>query len=1073
MDLRKIPLALIVAFVAGVAVSSLAIGGLGLYFWLGRGDGAQRDSPAIDRGAAADVASDAVAPPPADPRSGLGAPAAAKETPIAAPRPKEAPPAAPSTAAPPPADPSAAAPPAPKSPPKSKQGSVLGKAGDLDRLTAPAKFPAGMLAFLRGLDQLGANHPLDAAESFGQAIAADAENSEYYAARGAALVVAEKMGQGLPDLERAMKLNPQNALASRMARLAHLMLGEQLKASKFVGHGSTEKVDFLITEVGVGYGSRALAAKRGAPQAPQDQQRTDAAIQKLPTVAALVARSFQTDGQQSAQAVFALGVEQFGARDFAAARRSFELALAADPQDWSSRYYYARSVLETGDPELARRELTYLLGWSRFLPEAFAARALCAARQHDLARAETDLATLQELAPSQAGEVEAAIAAAKASPVPAATQRDAAAQWDALLASAKAPRSPALFEKLTAAALALRRAVDSHRLRWDETYQDRLHALCVAVRAAPTSADRRADIAEFLRENNQVSSLQVAPGGASHDFRQQTKETAQAEIELALALAEEGLAIDPRHARSFAIKSAILLHTYRKLAEAEQAALAAVRSDPRSIAGHMALSDCFKEQAVRLREQAAALRTPKIVHRPVRVVDRNGVFVRNDTEAVTIPPTPEQFAQAEECDRQAAANEQQEQQALAAALAAAEGTKDEPYYQALMRFLKKDYAAARPWLEMAIAAKPQDPKLRHALANCLRRLGLEDEALEETSRAINLQQTTGEVWLRVAWEKLEHNAYDSARKALLRARELNPSDARALAYWGIAAEFSAKNTAEFGAKNTAVPGAKDTPVPGAKDTPVPGAKDTAVPGAKETTVPGAKNTIEAGAAYLAALAQEEARARANQTTFLADKDHGSDQPLGPEELGLSMLLRMKAARLIFAAEPARAAELYLATAANEPRMSAWNLAGVVRCAMLPYPDRDAKTPANPPPLVAVLKNNRVLCGQSLLGAGRDAEAAEQFAAAENFANRLPAGGTAYLDFELEPQYYPFRVSSMPIYVKLLNAQSLVGQGKRDAARLELQKVRYYLANRTSAQRELPDDPIPGLYARLAPMVGLK
>jgi hypothetical protein len=47
------------------------------------------------------------------------------------------------------------------------------------------------------------------------------------------------------------------------------------------------------------------------------------------------------------------------------------------------------------------------------------------------------------------------------------------------------------------------------------------------------------------------------------------------------------------------------------------------------------------------------------------------------------------------------------------------------------------------------------------------------------------------------------------------------------------------------------------------------------------------------------------------------------------------------------------------------------------------------------------------------------------------------------------------------------------QGQRDQARMELQQVRYYLANRTREQREMQDDPIPGLYERLAPSVGLQ
>ncbi len=181
------------------------------------------------------------------------------------------------------------------------------------------------------------------------------------------------------------------------------------------------------------------------------------------------------------------------------------------------------------------------------------------------------------------------------------------------------------------------------------------------------------------------------------------------------------------------------------------------------------------------------------------------------------------------------------------------------------------------------------------------------------------------------------------------------------------------------------------------------------------------------------------------------------------------MLRLKAARAVFHTKPEKAAEYYLANVAAERRLSEWNLAKSVFSAMLPSPNRDAKQASSPMPLVAVLKNNRIFAGQALLNAGRPKDAARQFAAAENFANRLPAGGTAYLEFELEPQYVPFRVSSMPIYVKLLNAASLVQQGMKDRAMMELQQVRYYLANRTQEQRAMQDDPIPGLYA--APRAG--
>jgi Tfp pilus assembly protein PilF len=899
----------------------------------------------------------------------------------------------------------------------STQESVLGKDGTVDQLDAPASLPKGMLAFLRGLDLLNAFRPLKAIDAFSEAIEAENENADFYAARGSAYVVAQKMQQGLPDLERAMQLNPDKVLASRMTRLAYLMLGDQLKASRFYGHGSTENFDFLITEAGNAYGQRTTSQQRGYKLDARAQQKAVASVQKLRTVASVVARSFQTGDAKSAEALFALGIDQLNNKDYAGARRSFHNVTLQNPNNWTGHYYYARTLLETGDPELARGELTYVLCWKRFLPQAFAARALCAAKQNDLKRAKADLETAKQIDSAAAAEAESAVASLQQQPPPAGAEKDAAA-WDQLLASAKAKKP---FDDLVTAALDLRRSVDARRLRWDEVYEDRLHDLSATARSQPGNADRLADAAEFLRDNNEVLSLRIVPNGAAHFLRRQTKDTSDAEIGLAFALTEEGLAADSQHARSWAIRSTILLHNYNKIEEAEQAANSAIRFDPKLTAGHMALSDCYKEYAARLRQQAIALHTPKMGTRRVRVVNQFGNFVRYDSEPYSIPPSPADLAKAAECDGQAAEYERKEEDCLNNALACAKGTKDEPFYQALLLSLKGDYAAALPWLDKAVSQNPTDPKLSFSLANCLHRLGREDDSIEQYARAMSLEETTALVWLSVAWNRIERTAWKSAREALLLARETDPSDARTAAYWGIIAESDKSDGAD------------------------------------------------SDAGLQAALAQEEARARANQTTFLASAKPASK--LGPEEVGLSILLRLKLAKAVFRTNPEQAADYYLTNVAAERRLSEWNLAKSVFTAMLPLPGRDAKQPANAPPLVSVLKNNRVFAGQALLEAGRAREAAQQFAAAENFANRLPAGGTAYLEFELEPQYVPFRASSMPIYVKLLNAQTLLQQGQRDQARMELQQVRYYLANRSQEQREMQDDPIPALYERLAQAVG--
>jgi Tfp pilus assembly protein PilF len=908
--------------------------------------------------------------------------------------------------------------PVPETDEKANVVSTLGAAGTVDVLDVPFELPKGMLDFLRGIDLLSANKPTDAIPFFTHAVEADQENSDFFTARGSCYVIAERMKDGLPDLERALKLNPKNAVAGRMARLACLMIGDQQQASKYAGHGWTGGLDFLVEEVGNGYGSAERARQQKFRQDPRDAQRTSAAIEKLPRIAEMVASSYRSGEENAVHGVFAVGVAQFNAKDYAGARKSFADVIAKYPYDWTSRYYHARSLLETGDPEPARRELTYVLVWKRFLPEAFIARALCAVKQNDLKRADADLKIAMKLAPGKAAEAQAAVAELSKKNKEGSQDNDVIL-WDALGAAAK---NNGNFDDLVDAALVLQRSVNARRIRCDEQYQDKLYELCTAVREHPNDANLIADLVQFLRDNHDVLTLQVGPYATPQPLRWQTQETRGMEQTLAFQLVNEGIRADANNARCWALNAAILLHVYNRCEEAEGSGQRALQLNPKLIAAHMVLSDCYKQYTFRWREKASALRRPKTATKTIQVYDQHGNFIRNDYEEISIPPPAEDLARAAECDRQAELNLQREQTCLNNALTCAKGTPQEPFYQALMFFLKGDNQNARPWLEKAVTANPNDPRMRQALANCLRGLGLEEEYIAEFWRVINLQETTAELPLNVAWTKIEQNKWDSARKILLQARELDPSDARIYAWMGVLNEY------------------------------------------------GDKDLSLAQGSFRAALAQEEASARANGTSY---SDRNATSSVSAEALGLSMLLRLRLAKLCFQSNPDAAINYYLMTVANEPRIGDWGLAKSVGTAIMPNPERSEKSPNFAMPLVSILKNNRIYCAQALMNKGRNVEAVAQFAAAENFENRLPQGGTAYLEFELEPQFVPFRVSSMAIYVKCMTAQSLIQEGKKDLARVELEKVRYYLANRLSAQRAMTDDPIPGIYDRLAPLVGLR
>ncbi|MBI3268953.1 MAG: hypothetical protein HYZ53_08020 [Planctomycetes bacterium] len=984
------------------------------------------------------AASGTPAPSPAPSPAPTPAPAAPAPTP--APRPSPAPSPTPAPASPPAAPVPPAA--APKEAPTSRDADAIVPAAGAgrvvpDRLAEPAGLPKGRLEFLTGLEKLGQGAFAAAAADFERAIATDEENSDFFGAHGAALALAEKPQDAMRSLDRALRLNPRNLMASRMMRFAYLLLGDQITAAKFYGHGSSDDIDRLITDVGVGYGRLAHVGQAGGRYDAESRQRGEDARRSFPTLGATFAAAYQSGDKASVQAQFALGVAAFRKKDFARALPQFRRVLDNAPFDWTSQFYYAWCSMETGNGELARSLFTYVLSYQPALPDAYAGRALCAARQGDGERAKRDLRLLAELDPERAKATEPQVQAALAQ-----AAGGAPGEPKALADRLRAAAEKEDFEGLVRIAVDLRRTLSGRRLRYDEQYQEGLRTAAYAWRREPKNPDRLVDVADHMHANRDVPGLQVSgPNGPVHRFRFLPPALKDQEATLGKALCDQALAVEPRCARAMVRKAAILLdyttlpdwkrisHPYGntpdseafpmgmfgfdRLREVEQLCARAVELRPQLAEAYDLLSDACRDFAALQRHQAYCLRNPV---KWTKYVDQNENFLR--WEWGRREPTAAEVAQAEQLERQAAANEARRQACFDKMVEHSRGTPRESYYAALATHLRGDDATARTIMEQGVQARPNDPFLRRNLASTYSNLGLESEYIEEYDRYVSLLETTGEVWLKVAWEKIQRNAWKAAATALDRAAEEDPADPRVAAYRGALAE-------------------------------------------------GQEQWKEAWPWYRVALAQEEARARLGGTSYLEAVPKGPDFRT-PDDFGLSWALRLKYARILFFQDPALAATLYLQTVANESRLSEWQFSDPAGTAMMPDPRQDASQSPGAPMTATILLETRRLAGQSLVRAGKPQEGLRHLAAAEDYEKRLPGGGTAYLTVGIGAQYMPYAGDSAWMWSRLAAAEALIAAGNMDAARAQLDPVRQVVHGRRSD----PTDPAEAQYNKLAPSVGL-
>jgi Tfp pilus assembly protein PilF len=569
--------------------------------------------------------------------------------------------------------------------------------------------------------------------------------------------------------------------------------------------------------------------------------------------------------------------------------------------------------LELGGLEGARREFTRALTKKTDLVAAYRGRALAAARQGDARRARADQKVAARLDPKGAVPFAATLRAALGSSE---TGGEVASLVAALHRSAEEGTS---WKALVKRAAAVRRAAEARRTRFDEDYQDRLRRLEEALRERPGDPDRLEALAAFLYRGASVPRGRVEPRGPYHLYRYQTPQTQMQELARAEYLCDQALLRNPKHPRALATKVALRMwHLQYVGARAFLMRLVALGTpDDPEVA--LRMITLIEIDAARRRSTADALRSTRLVD--IQHYSSFDIYTWRH-------PSAADLRSARELDRQADLLIATGLRYLQAAVRAHPERVEGLLCLAALKRRSRDWGGVREALERAVKLRPGLAEAQYQLADAYAMLGLAEQASATRVRALNLLQTTAAPRLREVWSAVARTRWKSARVALAEAQELDPADARNFAYLGVVAA------------------AQDRP-------------------------------DEAAGCFWAALALEEARARAEGTTF--GPGGKGLRPL--DDLALTLGLRLRLAPLLLSQRKAKEAlEVCQANLALQSRVEERALGDYVPGALLPDPKLAAHTLPEEEILASLLSWSRLYAGRALQALGRPAEAAREWVA---------------------------------------------------------------------------------------------
>ncbi len=612
------------------------------------------------------------------------------------------------------------------------------------------------------------------------------------------------------------------------------------------------------------------------------------------------------------------------ARQYEAALTELKYARAAYPDHPEVIYYIADSWLALGRPITARREFTIALTLRTNFADAYAGRAMAAAKLGDARRARIDL--------DIASRFDAV--AAKRARITVETelikQRVNGPLSEHLSALDRAAASGAPVEQLIPLAIQIHKAAGAQRLRYDEIYQERLRQLEEALRASPGQVDPYVNLAAYLIAEADNRGEKVEPGRALMLYRWQ--KSREHELRWAIDILDEALGLNPKHVRALIQKAFALtaLQEYDQAEKLVEQALTLAGDNPD------ALRLYARFRAMRANQVAAeawALRQERCSSSTTTEHRSDGVY--EITQTTCYQPTQADLQRAAYLDRLAGELRRKALAAMQTAIKLTLGTVEGFLLQADLEIWAGQLERAQAFLEEAVKLDPQSLEAQERLVDFYVRTGQSDRAEEQEAIARQLIHTTAAPLLRLAWNRVTKTAWPEARAYLMRARQLDPEDARVLAYLGVV--LTAEGKPE-----------------------------------------------EATAAFRTALALEEARLQLDEPSA-----QGTLLTRDALDFGLLMQIRhLLAAPLMKAGYYAEALELYRANTAYASRFAPGGRATQMFSAMLPDPHAPPASVPKPVNGATLLAEAFLNAGKALKALGRKEEALEEFKRAAAFVRPL-------------------------------------------------------------------------------------
>lgn len=811
----------------------------------------------------------------------------------------------------------------------------------------------GLMAYLEGLDALTQGQFPEAVTAFSRALETSGDDPQYVLARGVAETLAEQFQQAKKDFERFQRLGGKGREAELWTYVAEAMSGiatpghgisgprslqgregvsadspqgQEFSAVSIPGHMiqgrddyPTAYASFVYYEMAVSYG-KARQSGGGTKTGPVREDMVKAGR--------WFAKRFlkRTD---LATAHFARAKQLHQAGQFDAALREIEFIRAAYPSDPDMLYISADSWLSLGRPATARREFTIALTGRTDFAAAYLGRAMAAARWGDAKRSRADLdiaAKLDAAATKKArSRVEDELKKQKVDGTP----------DNLLTALEQAAQAGSSLDQLMNLAVKVQKSMGERRLRYDETYQDKLRILEDAVRTRPKNPDNHVNLAEYILAESDNRGESVEPRRELLYYRWQ--ESKEKEWLRAIEILDRALTLNPKQARAL-IQKAIALSMLKRYDEAEQLAdqaLALSGNDPDALRLYAKFRSMRANQ---YSAEASNLRQTECTSSTSTETRYDGIY--EVTTTTCYPPSQADLERANQLDTAAAGLREKARSAMETAIKAARGTVDRYLIQSDLDIWSGNFDAAQQTLIDAVKVYPESLEAQDALVDLYAKTGQKVKAEEQQAIARKLIHTTAAPMLRLAWDQITKTAWQGAKGRLEAARQLDPVDARIPAYLGVALEEEGK-------------------------------------------------TKEATAAFWVALTLEEARLRLDEPST----NQGTIQTRSPLDFGLAIQSYFHLAHFLEQTGKQREGlDLYLASLRYEPRMLLGWESWQMFTAMLPdqKPEKGAVTiaPVNAATLIAEAHLN---AGKLLASMGRQDEAIQQFSDAARLGPQRMAG----------------------------------------------------------------------------------